>query len=277
MPVFALAAARNIVAGGLQAGWRAYAAAGVALGVALIALTRWMPAPLDLTPEEKAAIPPTALALGVILLASAALVTLGVLGRRLQVGILGYAIAVAAIPLVSGRLLRAVGEDRSAASLARPIAASLARVREPGTVLAILAYPPSLPFYLGRTVAVATATGVELTSTFIADHYERYRTTAASPLLPAGYWREALARCPVPTVFVATAANREARSTLAAALPLLAADGHYAAYGPCTPAPAPAPTLTPSPPRGQGERGRRAEPRRMRHGPSPHRGEGAGG
>src|SRR5439155_590830 len=34
MPVFALAAARNIVAGGLQAGWRAYAAAGVALGVA---------------------------------------------------------------------------------------------------------------------------------------------------------------------------------------------------------------------------------------------------
>jgi len=279
MPVFALAAARNIVARGLEAGWRAYAAAGVALGVALVALTRWMPAPLDLTPEEKAAIPPTALALGVILLASTALVTLGVLGRRLRVGVLGYAIVVSAIPLVSGRLLTAVGEDRSAASLARPIAASLARVREPGTVLAILAYPPSLPFYLGRTVAVATATGVELTSTFIADHHERYRTTAASPLLPAGYWREALARCPVPTVFVATAANREARSTLAAALPLLAADGHYAAYGPCIPAPAPAPTLTPSPPRGQGERGRPGgrEPQRMPHGPSPHRGEDAGG
>src|SRR5881396_782646 len=254
VPAFALAAARNIATGGVHTGGRAYAALAAALGVALVALTRWMPAPIDLTPQEKAAIPPTALALGVIVLASAALVALGVLGRRPRVGILGYASVVMAIPLVSGRLLTAVGEDRSAASLARPIAATLARAREPGTVLAILAYPPSLPFYLGRTIAVATATGVELTSTFIADHHERYRTTAASPLLPAGYWREALARCPVPTVFVTTAANRETRSTLAAALPLLAADGHYAAYGPCTPAPAPAPTLTPSPPRGEGER-----------------------
>src|SRR5207249_3154198 len=208
VPAFALAAARNIATGGVHTGGRAYAALAAALGVALVALTRWMPAPIDLTSQEKAAIPPTALALGVIVLASAA--------------------------------------------RARAIAATLARAREPGTVLAILAYPPSLPFYLGRTIAVATATGVELTSNFIADHHERYRTATASPLLPAGYWREALARCPVPTVFVTTAANRETRSTLAAALPLLAADRRYAAYGPCTPAPAPAPTLTPSPPRGQG-------------------------
>jgi len=36
-------------------------------------------------------------------------------------------------------------------------------------------------------------------------------------------------------VFLAGAGNREARETLGAALPLLAADSHYAAYGPCDP------------------------------------------
>jgi len=143
-----------------------------------------------------------------------------------------------AIPLVSGRLLAAVGDDRSAAGLARATAAALGQGSSSSAttaVLGVLAYPPSLPFYLGRPVAVATATGVELTSNFIAEYQDRYRDVPGSPLLPEGYWREALARCPVPTVFVATAANREARAELAAALPLLALDGHYAAYGPCTP------------------------------------------
>jgi len=117
-------------------------------------------------------------------------------------------------------------------------------------VLGILAYPPSLAFYLGRPVAVATPTGVELTSNYIADYQDRYRDVTGSPLLPEGYWREALSRCPLPTVFVTTAANRAARAVLAAALPLIAADGHYAAYGPCVPHVRP-----PSPQRGEGLRG----------------------
>src|SRR5204862_341682 len=86
-------------------------------------------------------------------------------------------------------------------------------------VLGVLAYPPSLPFYLGRPIAVATATGIELTSNYIADYQDRYRDVPGSPLLPEGYWREALARCPVPTVFVATAAYRYARAALEAAPP----------------------------------------------------------
>jgi len=113
--------------------------------------------------------------------------------------------------------------------------------------LGILAYPPSLAFYLGRPIAVATATGVELTSNYIADYQDRYRDVTGSPLLPEGYWREALSRCPLPTVFVTTAANRAARAVLAAALPLIAADAHYAAYGPCVPHVRP-----PSPQRGDG-------------------------
>jgi len=248
MPAFALAAVRNLVTpvtpplpaglGGAGQGGRTYPVVAMLAGAALVALTHWLPAPIDLTPAEKAAIPPTALALGVVLFASAACVAVGVLVRRPRAVIAGYAMVVMAIPLVSGRLLAAVGDDRSAAALARATAAALGHGSASASttaVLGILAYPPSLPFYLGRPVAVATATGIELTSNYIADYQDRYRDVPSSPLLPEGYWREALARCPVPTVFVATAANRDARQVLAAALPLLALDGHYAAYGPCRP------------------------------------------
>ncbi len=235
MPAFALAAARTIARHGIGAAWRAYTPLATVLGVALAAVPRWMPVPLALTPGEKAAIPATAFALGVGLVTSAALVALGVVRRRPQLGVLGYALVVMAIPFVSGPLLAAVGEDRSSAAIARATAAGLDRAgARGGAVLGVLAYPPSLPFYLGRQIAVATATGEELTSTYIADHQERYRTVAGSPLLPAGYWREVLTRCPIPTVFVTKAANRAARAALGSALPLLAADGRYAAYGPCT-------------------------------------------
>jgi hypothetical protein len=148
-------------------------------------------------------------------------------------GIRGYAVVVLSIPFVSGRLLAAVGDDRSTAAVARAVAAALERASGGGAILGIAAYPPSLPFYLGRRVAVATATGEELTSTYIADYYERYRDMPGSPLRSAGSWSEALVRCPVPTVFLAAATARDVRAALGAALPLLVADGHYAAYGPC--------------------------------------------
>jgi len=196
-------------------------------------------------------------ALGIVVLCSAVLVGLGALTRRPRTTIFGYAVVVMAIPLLSGRLLSAVGEDRSSAAVASATAAALERSGGTGTVLGVLAYPPSLPFYLGRSIAVATETGRELTSNYIADNVERFRSIPGSPLLPAGYWREALARCPMPTVFLTGAGYREARATLAAALPLLAADDHYAAYGPCQPHP-----LSPSP---------------HNNSPSPQRGEGVGG
>ena len=235
MPAVALAATRNLTTGASTTGARAYVAAALLGGLALVALTRWLPAPISLTPAEKAAIPPAALALGVVVLCSAALVALGALARRPRVTIWGYAVVVIAIPFLSGNLLAAVGDDRSSAAVAGATAAALQRAGGTGAVLGVLAYPPSLPFYLGRAVAVATPTGAELTSNYIADNVERLRSATGSPLLPSGYWREALARCPVPTVFLAGAGNREARETLGAALPLLAADSHYAAYGPCDP------------------------------------------
>jgi 4-amino-4-deoxy-L-arabinose transferase-like glycosyltransferase len=251
MPAFALAATRNFVAGGSATAARAYAGIAAVAGLALVALTWWLPAPISLTPAEKGAIPPTAAALGLVLMCSAALVSLGALGRRPRIIPLGYAVVVTAIPFLSGRLLAAVGEDRSSAALAGATAAALARAEGggPGAVLGVRAYPPSLPFYLGRPIAVATETGAELTSNYIADNVARLRDVPGSPLLPAGYWREALARCPIPTVFLTAAANRDARATLGAALPLLAADGHYAAYGPCVPPHPPQPAQHPQPPR----------------------------
>src|SRR5438093_1324242 len=123
MPAFVLAAVRNLVtpaaAEGAGPGRRSYPVVAVLAGAALVALTHWLPAPIDLTPAEKAAIPPTALALGVVLFVSAACVAAGALIRRPRAVIAGYAMVVMAIPLVSGRLLAAVGADRSAAALPR--------------------------------------------------------------------------------------------------------------------------------------------------------------
>src|SRR6266568_962715 len=243
IPALALAATRTLVAGGSHTAARAYVGVATIAGLALVALTRWLPAPITLTPAEKAAIPPTAVALGIVVLCSAVFVGLGALTRRPRTTIFGYAAVVMAIPFLSGRLLVAVGEDRSSAAVASATAAALERSGGTGAVLGVLAYAPSLPFYLGRPIAVATETGRELTSNYIADNVERFRSLPGSPLLPAGYWREALARCPMPTVFLTGPGQREVRAAL------LAADDHYAAYGPCEP------HNLPQPPR-RGGRGR---------------------
>ena len=255
MPAFALAATRNLVTRDGAAGARAYVVVAVVTGLALIALTRWLPAPITLTPAEKAAIPPTAVALGLVLLSSASVVTFGMLARRPRAIVPGYAVVVIALPFVSRRLLGAVGEDRSSAAVASATAAALRRAGARSGVLAVRDYAPSLPFYLGRTVPVATETGAELTSNYIAQNAARLRDVESSPLLPLASWRDVLARCPVPTVFLTGADNGDARAVLGAALPLLAADGHHAAYGPCTPRAAVQSSQPPQPlkpPRGGG-------------------------
>src|SRR2546425_7895026 len=104
---------------------------------------------------------------------------------------MGYALTVIAMPFVSSRLLVAVGEDRSGATLARVI--QNVRPRGEGAedveVVGVAAFPTSLPFYLRRTIPMATATAYELTSNFIADYQEQFRRDSASPLKPAAYWR----------------------------------------------------------------------------------------
>lgn len=238
MPAFALAAARLItrrpseLGGGIAEGRRTYAAIAAFLGLALASLTLWLPAPISLTPAERGAIPLTALALGIALLISAALVWQA--GRaerpRPALGIMGYALVVITVPLVSSRLLAAVGEDRSAATLARVIQNTGGGSTE---VVGVGAFPTSLPFYLRRIVPVSTANGRELTSNYIADHYEQFLALPGSPLEPPDAWRERLARCSRPTVFIARANDARIRAALEPHLQLLAVEGQYAAYGPC--------------------------------------------
>jgi len=236
MPAFALTAARLLtrhateLGGGIGVARRTYVVLATVLGLALVLLTVWLPAPISLTPAERAAIPPTALAIGIALLVSAAL--LWYAGRverpRPALAVMGYALTVMAMPIVSGRLLAAVGEDRSAATLASVIENTGA-----SDVLGVSAFPTSLPFYLRRPVLVATETGRELTSTFIADYVEQFRADSTSPLKPADYWRDRVANCRIRTVFVTRANDRRLRSELDRVLPLLAVEGQYAAYGPC--------------------------------------------
>ncbi|HKC38260.1 MAG TPA: glycosyltransferase family 39 protein, partial [Gemmatimonadales bacterium] len=178
MPAFAIGAARRItcraseLGGGIGSGRRAYVAIAAVIGLALVSLTLWLPAPISLTPAERNAIPPVALALGLALLISAALVWHAGRAKRERPawGVMGYALVVITVPLVSSRLLAAVGEDRSSATLAQVIQNTGGDRTE---VVGVGAFPTSLPFYLRRIVPVSTANGRELTSNYIADHYEQ--------------------------------------------------------------------------------------------------------
>jgi 4-amino-4-deoxy-L-arabinose transferase-like glycosyltransferase len=225
MPALALGAARVLSREGVAGGWRAYVVCAGVLAAALASVGLWLPRSLPLTAAERAEIPVTASALAVALLLSAALTVLAARRGSLVLAAAGYAIVVTSLPFAAAGLLRAVGEDRSAYVLATTI-------RDRGAVLGVAAYPPSLPFYLGRPLPVATPSARELTSNFIADYAEQYRAVPGSPLLAADAWRERLARCSEPTVFVTRAGDRDVRAALSS-LPLLFADGHYAAYGPC--------------------------------------------
>lgn len=237
MPPFALAAARVLTrstdelgSGGIGAGRVTYARIAALAGIALVSLTLWLPAPISLTPAQRAAIPGTALALGIALLVSALMVYLG--GRparpRPATTVMGYALAVMVIPFVSGRLLDAIGEDRSA----KVLASVILNAGNPD-VVGVAAYPPSLPFYLRKRFPVATPTGRELTSNFIADYHQQLRRFPESPLEGPDYWRRRAVNCSTPAVFVTRAGDRPVRATLDSLLPLLAVEGRYAAYGPC--------------------------------------------
>jgi 4-amino-4-deoxy-L-arabinose transferase-like glycosyltransferase len=230
MPAVALAAGRTLARHGPGAGWRTYVVTAAVLGGTIVAMLAWLSQaggslPTPLTGPERAAIPGAASGIALAVLASAALVALAARRRDTRLAAVGYGVAVIALPFLIADLMRAVGDDRSAASLA-------AAARGRGRVVGVNAYPPSLPFYLRRQVPVATAHGRELTSNYIADYAKRYRTVPGSPLLPADAWRTIAAECREPTIFVTRPVDRDVRDELSR-LPLLFADGRYVAYGPC--------------------------------------------
>ncbi|HTY06340.1 MAG TPA: glycosyltransferase family 39 protein [Gemmatimonadales bacterium] len=236
LPAIALAAGRGMSRWGTRLGAKAYVPVALLAGAGLITLTRWFPAPISLTPAEKAAMPGAALVLGLVLVASGLVVALATRRDAPTLAVAAYAAVVVAVPPAGGTLLKAVGDDRSSAAITDAVAATLSRsaaAGAPAQVVGVAAFIPSLPFYLHRTIPVATPAGRELTSTYIADYADRLRTLPGTPLLAADAWRDLLARCPLPTVFIARAGDRDVRQTLHQHLPLLAEDARFAAYGPC--------------------------------------------
>jgi 4-amino-4-deoxy-L-arabinose transferase-like glycosyltransferase len=168
--------------------------------------------------------------LGIGLAATAAL-TAWASARRSRTALLA---GLALIPIVSligaQRALEALGEERSARSLAAEI-----RAAGPSTprVVGIEAMPHSLAFYLRAPILVSTATAGELRSNYIFDYTEMLRDVPGSTLRPLGWWRGELRDCPTPTVFVVRSNRKEYREELAAQLPLLTETRRFAAYGPC--------------------------------------------
>ncbi len=173
-------------------------------------------------------IPATARWLGTVALASG--ITAWFAASRPAAALLALALPTLAVPVVGGPLLRAVGRDRSAAELARSILATVPLRTE---IVGVGAYPPSLPFYLGGTVLVATRDGAELTSNYLRWSVDLWRRVPGTPLRPADWWRDALQECDRPRAFVIRADDAAARALLAGTLPAIAETRKYAAYGPC--------------------------------------------
>lgn len=198
-----------------------------AFAVVLLAVERFVPLPITMTEGQRLAIPPTAVALAGALAVSALVVWVAARRDNVALAAAGFALVVLTVPFVAQPLLRAVGEDRSAAPLADA-------VRGRGEVVLIGTWRTSLPFYLGRQLRIATASGKELTSNWIVDHVEEYRALPGTPILPADAWRALLATCPAATVFITARSDSGTRAALSP-LPLLFEDARNAAFGPCAP------------------------------------------
>jgi 4-amino-4-deoxy-L-arabinose transferase-like glycosyltransferase len=193
-------------------------------------------------------LPATLLGLAVAFLLGAALVLLSVApGRRRLPGaraapllLAGLVLPMAALPAILLPLLAEIGSHRSSRDAAAAIGL---RLPPGGEVVAVHAFPPSLPFYLRRTLLVATPRGRELTSNYVIAYFQKWLAAdpRLTPLRPKDWWRGALAACDRPWVFVTWADDDADRATLAAAgLPLIVVNDRMAAYGPCAPHRSPA-------------------------------------
>jgi len=147
-------------------------------------------------------------------------------------GFAGLALVPLVLVLGSEGMLTEVGEQRSARELAQAIRGAR---DDPGPVVGIVAYPPSLAFYLGQNLLLSTYNGSETRSNYIEGLTTRLRGIPGSSLKPFHWWKEELQRCPRNEVFLLRARNgwEKARRQLSAKLSLLYRDHDYEAYGLC--------------------------------------------
>ncbi|UCG86979.1 MAG: glycosyltransferase family 39 protein [Gemmatimonadota bacterium] len=204
-----------------------FAAVGTTLlGTFMLTGSGIIPSLLPASDGVARAIPDTAIILGLACILSGLLGWLA--AHRRGVVLLAFSIPVAAVPIGSLDLMEAIGEDRSAAAMAE-VVESVAGPE--ARVIGVKAFPLSLPFYLQRTVLLATVDGSELTSNYIVRHFDQYAGKAT--LRQLDWWRTALIECHEPTVFVIATGDREAREILSVSLDVMLETHKYAVFGPC--------------------------------------------
>lgn len=145
--------------------------------------------------------------------------------RRLAPALL--ALPALALVVLTAPAMAQVARARSTAELAAAVRPHLTADTR---VVAVDLFEPSLLFYLERPLVVSAADTGLLTSNSIA-HFHRDPATAGSTLRPAGWWRQALADCAQPSIFVVRQRQRALLS--AAGLPELYAGPRLFAFGPC--------------------------------------------
>jgi len=201
------------------------------LGVAILVLADVAFVQVPLSPQARLHLPGVTLGLGAALALGGAVTFFGARLRLVWVMAAGLALPVPATPFAAGPFLEAVARNRSS----RDLAASIEAVAPGARVVGVAAYPTSLRYYLDRPVLLSSGTAVEMTSNYVVSRAAEFRGLPGSPLRPGGWWREALAACAEPTVFVARIGRPEV-AEISRTLPFIAAggaDGKFLAYGPC--------------------------------------------
>jgi 4-amino-4-deoxy-L-arabinose transferase-like glycosyltransferase len=158
---------------------------------------------------------------------------LGVLGLRWRgAGLAGLAFTPLVLALAAQGILVELAEQRSARELAHAIREA---TNGRGRVVGVAAYPPSLSFYLGQTLMLATYNASEIRSNYIKEFTASLLQAPDSPLKPLHWWYEELQRCPENEVFLLRTRNgwEREREQVSARLPLLYRNHNYEAYGPC--------------------------------------------
>ncbi len=138
-----------------------------------------------------------------------------------------------ALLFLSAPLVEGVGTRRSARSLAQSIESAYGAGIE---VVAVEAFPASLPFYLQRPLTLVSADGVWLRSNYILRRYAQM-VDDAGPLRSDAWLAGAIRDCRTPRAFLLRRKNDGARMQLAAAGRTMRESGRdLVLYGPC-PAP----------------------------------------
>lgn len=126
-----------------------------------------------------------------------------------------------------------VAEERSG----RAMALAAADILEPETaILGIEAFYPSLAFYLGRPIQLASATGDPSRSNYIEFAYDSLLGTGFPPMVAADTWRGRVEECSRPILILIRSNRGSQRSELEAlGLPLVFANDNFLLFGPCRP------------------------------------------